>query len=210
MNPSNPESSGPQENWQPLQPARPKAGSQPADEVDLVDAILLPDDGSEADSSRNAAQTPVGEAVHSEAEPEIAVAVLADAPVGDGSTAAVAERDSRARPGGSPWQEAGIVASHPGDGNRYRAKSGNGATVLSDAELALQTQTANGGAVTAVFLGCWSILFSFLSYLSIINALLGLGFAIWGLSSGKRRLAMVGLGLNLLGLLLTLCHDMLR
>lgn len=51
---------------------------------------------------------------------------------------------------------------------------------------------AIAGSVTSVFLGIWSILFSWVTALAAINALIGLCFAFWGFQSRRSRLAVVG------------------
>jgi len=71
-------------------------------------------------------------------------------------------------------------------------------------EEALRRQTAVAGAVTAVFLGIWSIIFSFFTGLAVINALLGMVFAVWGMFSTRITLAVVGLVLCCAGFLMTL------
>lgn len=52
---------------------------------------------------------------------------------------------------------------------------------------------ANGGAVGAMVLGSWALVGSFITSWSVVNALLGLMLGLWGLSSRKRRWAVVGM-----------------
>ena len=59
---------------------------------------------------------------------------------------------------------------------------------------------ANGGAVASITLGIWSILGSFFSSLSIINSLLGVCLGMWGLTSRKKKSAVFGILLCLLGI----------
>lgn len=59
---------------------------------------------------------------------------------------------------------------------------------------------ANGGAVASITLGIWSILGAFFSSLSIINSLLGVCLGMWGLTSRKKKTAMFGILLCLMGI----------
>ena len=68
----------------------------------------------------------------------------------------------------------------------------------------LRRQTAVAGSVTSVFLGVWSIIFSFFTGLAVINAMLGIAFAVWGLFSNRSTLAVIGLILCCAGFLMTL------
>ncbi len=68
----------------------------------------------------------------------------------------------------------------------------------------LDNIAANGGAVGAVVLGIWSLIGVFVTSWSIINGLLGLLLGLWGLSSGRRRLAMLGILMCLASILLGL------
>ncbi len=210
MNSPRPDSPGPREGWQPLQPASDAAIPDGGNNDELVNAVLLPDDGTVAELiAPEAGQTPAA------AICDGAQAGTFSAGVGNPPASAGRNTDQDVSPSGNelpagqpPMPQFGNAFPHAASGRPLRSKPGGSNTVLNDAELALRAQTANGGAVTSVFLGCWAILFSFLSYLSIVNAVLGMAFALWGLSSGKRRLAMAGFGLSLLGLVLTIFHGM--
>ena len=68
----------------------------------------------------------------------------------------------------------------------------------------LQNLAANGGAVGAVVLGVWSILGSLLTPYSLINGLLGLLMGLWGLSSRRRLLAVVGIVISFIGMTMSL------
>lgn len=59
---------------------------------------------------------------------------------------------------------------------------------------------AVGGAVSSLVLGIWSIVGSFVTSLSVINAVLGLILGAWGLSSNKHRIAGIGICLCLAGI----------
>ncbi len=64
----------------------------------------------------------------------------------------------------------------------------------------LQTK---GGAVGGVLLGVLSIAGSFLTIYSVINALMGLALSLWGLNSGERKLAQIGMVLSGIGMVLS-------
>ncbi len=71
-------------------------------------------------------------------------------------------------------------------------------------EESLRRETAVAGAVTAVFLGVWSIIFSFFTGLAVLNAMLGIAFAVWGMFSTRSTLAIVGLLLCCAGFVMTM------
>ena len=68
----------------------------------------------------------------------------------------------------------------------------------------LRNLSAIGGAVGAVVLGVWSILCALITPFSAINAFLSLMLGAYGLSSPKRRLAMIGILLGIIGLAMSL------
>lgn len=59
---------------------------------------------------------------------------------------------------------------------------------------------ANGGAVGAVVLGIWSILGAMFSSISIVNAIMGMVLGLWGLTSPRKSLAILGLALCAMGI----------
>ena len=63
----------------------------------------------------------------------------------------------------------------------------------------LSNISANGGAVGAVVLGFWSILCSLITPFSVVNALLALLLGAYGLTSQKRKLAIAGMILGIIG-----------
>lgn len=63
----------------------------------------------------------------------------------------------------------------------------------------LKNISANGGAVGAIVLGTWSILCSLITPFSAINALLALLLGTYGLTSQKKKLAVVGMLLGIIG-----------
>ncbi len=74
----------------------------------------------------------------------------------------------------------------------------------NDPETRLRRQTAVAGAVASVFLGSWSLLFSWLTSLAVINALLGMNFGLWGLRSTRPYLSVAGIVLSVAGFMATL------
>ena len=78
--------------------------------------------------------------------------------------------------------------------------NGNPAAQTSNV-LPLENVAAKGGAVGSLVLGAWSIIGSFITPFSFINAILGLMLGLWGMSSNQPRLAFIGLGLSTVGLL---------
>lgn len=64
----------------------------------------------------------------------------------------------------------------------------------------LDNVAAVGGAVSSLVLGIWSIIGSFITTLSVINAFLGLLLGVWGFSSSKRWMAKIGTLLCLVGI----------
>lgn len=63
----------------------------------------------------------------------------------------------------------------------------------------LENIQAKGGAVGAIVLGTLAIAGSFLTGYSAINAVIGLLMGLWGLSSPKPKLALIGLVLCIVG-----------
>ncbi len=58
---------------------------------------------------------------------------------------------------------------------------------------------ANGGSIASIVLGVWSILGALFTSLSIVNSLLGVILGLWGLSSRKKGLAVLGIVLCVVG-----------
>lgn len=73
-----------------------------------------------------------------------------------------------------------------------------------DTPLQLKNINAKGGAVGAVVLGLLAVFGSFVSGWSAINALIGFCMGMWGLSSPKRKLALIGVALCGLGAFLSM------
>ena len=69
--------------------------------------------------------------------------------------------------------------------------------------VAFQNLAAVGGAVGALVLGIWSIVGALLTPYSGINAVIGLLMGLWGLSSRKRWMAVVGIIASLAGLMMS-------
>jgi len=63
----------------------------------------------------------------------------------------------------------------------------------------LENIQAKGGAVGAIVLGTLAIAGSFLTGYSAINAVIGFLMGLWGLSSPKPKLALIGLVLCIVG-----------
>ena len=68
----------------------------------------------------------------------------------------------------------------------------------------LDNIAANGGAVGALVLGIWSFLGAFITNWSIINGILGIVLGLWGLTSRRRRMALIGILLCLISIFLSL------
>ena len=68
----------------------------------------------------------------------------------------------------------------------------------------LEGIAANGGAVGAMVLGIWSILGSLLTYWSMINGVMGLVLGVWGLTSKRPKMAMIGIALCIVGCFLSM------
>lgn len=66
-----------------------------------------------------------------------------------------------------------------------------------------QNLAAVGGAIGSVVLGTGAIVGSLITPYSMINAILGLGLAIWGFRSPRKRLTTIGLVVSLIGLLMS-------
>lgn len=62
---------------------------------------------------------------------------------------------------------------------------------------------AVGGAVSAVVLGVWAIIGSLISPWSIVNSFLGFVLGMWGMTSRRRRWAIIGIVLCAVGFLLS-------
>jgi hypothetical protein len=70
----------------------------------------------------------------------------------------------------------------------------------------MENIAAHGGAVGAVVLGAWSLFGSFITNWSIINGILGILLGLWGLTSGRRRLALIGIVLSAISIFLCLAQ----
>lgn len=68
----------------------------------------------------------------------------------------------------------------------------------------MENMSANGGAVGALVLGVWCLAGSLITNWSIINGLIGLLMGLWGLTSRKRKTALIGICLCLVGIFLSL------
>jgi hypothetical protein len=73
-----------------------------------------------------------------------------------------------------------------------------------DLDQELSNLSATGGAVGGFVLGLWSIVCSLITYFGFINAGLAILLGIYGLSSSRKRLAMVGILLGVCGLMMSL------
>ena len=69
---------------------------------------------------------------------------------------------------------------------------------------AFENLAAIGGAVGSLVLGVWSILGSLLTPYAAINSGLGLILGAWGMTSKKKKLAMLGIVLSIAGFGLSL------
>ena len=67
-----------------------------------------------------------------------------------------------------------------------------------------QNLAAVGGSVGALLLGLWSIIGAILTPLAMINAIIGILMGFWGLTSTRKKMAIVGITLCLVGLSLSL------
>ena len=68
----------------------------------------------------------------------------------------------------------------------------------------LDNIAANGGAVGALVLGIWSFFGAFITNWSIINGILGVLLGLWGLTSRRRKMALIGILLCLISIFLSL------
>ena len=84
-----------------------------------------------------------------------------------------------------------VMASHP-----YYA--------TAQFENNLQNISALGGAVGGLVLGGWSIICSLITYYGFINAILAILLGIYGLSSNRKKMSVIGIVLGVCGLLLCL------
>ncbi len=78
------------------------------------------------------------------------------------------------------------------------------ASAATDVPGETENLPAQGGAWTALLLGAWSIVGAILTPWSIFNGVLGILFGLWGLTSRRRTLAMVGLLLSVIGVTLSI------
>ncbi len=72
-------------------------------------------------------------------------------------------------------------------------------------QLARESIASVGGAVGSIVLGTLAIFGALISSLAIINAVLGFILAVWGMSSPRKKLAGIGMGLCALGLIVPIC-----
>ena len=72
-------------------------------------------------------------------------------------------------------------------------------------QLARESIASVGGAVGSVVLGSLAIVGALVSPLAAINAVLGFILAVWGMSSPRKKLAGIGMGLCALGLIVPIC-----
>ena len=70
--------------------------------------------------------------------------------------------------------------------------------------LARESISSVGGAVASVFLGILALAGSFLTVFSAINTVLGFGLGIWGLTSPRKRMAVTGITLCVIGFVVPL------
>ena len=107
-----------------------------------------------------------------------------------------------ASPGSPARDSSHVVVGGPPDPAALRRFHDVVSTPLSGGSL--DNISANGGAVGALVLGIWSLVGVFITNWSIINGILGLLLGFWGLTSGKRRMAWIGIGLCVLSIFLSL------
>jgi hypothetical protein len=86
---------------------------------------------------------------------------------------------------------AAAVVEHPGTERTYKAARRQTTAELIDARKA--GLMAMGGTVTSLVLGLLATLLAFFWPPAAIIAVIGLGMGIWGLSSPRRNLALVGM-----------------
>lgn len=68
----------------------------------------------------------------------------------------------------------------------------------------MEDYTARGGAVAALALGFITFIGGFFTGFAFLNGILGIGLGIWGLNSTKKRTALIGIGICILGMFVTL------
>ena len=68
----------------------------------------------------------------------------------------------------------------------------------------MEDYTARGGAVAAFAIGIVTILGGLITGFAFLNGVIGIGLGVWGLSSTKKKMAMIGIGLCILGMFITL------
>lgn len=73
-----------------------------------------------------------------------------------------------------------------------------------DFDRELQNMSAIGGAVGGFVLGAWSIICSLITFFGFINAWLAIALGIYGLTSSRRGLAVIGIILGICGLFMSL------
>jgi hypothetical protein len=95
-----------------------------------------------------------------------------------------------------------LASAAMADNYKQAAPAGNSET--GDWGLPQANFAATGGAVAALALGLWSGLTCWLTPWTAVNAVLGLAMGIWGLKSPRKRIAVGGIGLNLIAIFLTL------
>lgn len=68
----------------------------------------------------------------------------------------------------------------------------------------MEDYMARGGAVAAFVIGIVTILGGLITGFAFLNGILGIGLGIWGLNSTKKRMAIIGIGLCIIGMFVTL------
>lgn len=67
----------------------------------------------------------------------------------------------------------------------------------------LKNLSATGGAVGSLVLGIWSIISALITFFAFINAGLAILLGLYGLGSGRKKLAMIGIALGIVGLFMS-------
>jgi hypothetical protein len=109
-----------------------------------------------------------------------------------GQTYAISPNTPASSPGTSNEQPLGaVVVENPGTELTYKAARRQTTAELIDARKA--GMMAMGGTVTSLVLGLLATLLALVWPPAAIIAIIGLGMGIWGLSSPRRNLALVGM-----------------
>lgn len=125
-----------------------------------------------------------------EESPEDHVEQLADEPVLDDSTSPVMA------------ELAAATASYGGTINPYLDKKAYSTPPL-DLGDELKNLSATGGAVGGLVLGTWSIISAMITFFAFINAGLAILLGLYGLSSPRKKLAVAGIVLGVIGLFMS-------